>query len=302
MVLYGNAWQGDVLRYAADLGILEGHGVAIVSSDGATGAPSRQRDRSRARRGRSAWRGGGASTEDISGRGRRAACLLRQGPHGRGATALAAELRSSGDDRGFVLEDGTALLDELLMHKLPAEIDAVHRAAALADDAYAAFRAAVRAGRRQYEIVAEIEGALRCGWLSRQFHDHGIGRQGRARHAAGIRAAHRGRRSRHQGAHARGRGLFRADLPHPGRGRVRASRNGALSPSFARRWRPESRRCGRARLRPTSRGRRTTCFAGMGLATTPRTNGRACAGTAWGCSAMASRICSRTSTTPLAPG
>src|SRR5260221_14670827 len=35
MVLYGNAWQGDYLRYAADFGILEGHGLALVSSDGA---------------------------------------------------------------------------------------------------------------------------------------------------------------------------------------------------------------------------------------------------------------------------
>src|SRR6266487_7078825 len=36
MVLYGNAWQGDYLRYAADFGILEGHGIAVVSADGAT--------------------------------------------------------------------------------------------------------------------------------------------------------------------------------------------------------------------------------------------------------------------------
>src|SRR5436309_13093211 len=36
MVLYGNAWQGDYLRYAADFGILEGHGIAIVASDGTT--------------------------------------------------------------------------------------------------------------------------------------------------------------------------------------------------------------------------------------------------------------------------
>ncbi len=32
VVLYGNAWQGDYLRYAADFGILEGHGIALVSS------------------------------------------------------------------------------------------------------------------------------------------------------------------------------------------------------------------------------------------------------------------------------
>src|SRR5215813_9305068 len=36
MVLYGNAWQADYLRYAADFGILEGHGIAVVSADGTT--------------------------------------------------------------------------------------------------------------------------------------------------------------------------------------------------------------------------------------------------------------------------
>src|SRR5213080_5448515 len=35
MVLYGNAWQGDYLRYATNFGILEGHGIVVVSSDGA---------------------------------------------------------------------------------------------------------------------------------------------------------------------------------------------------------------------------------------------------------------------------
>jgi Xaa-Pro aminopeptidase len=64
-------------------------------------------------------------------------------------------------NEGLALENGTALLDELLMHKLPAEIAAIRRAAHMADDAYAAFRAAVRPGRAQYEIVAEIEGYLR---------------------------------------------------------------------------------------------------------------------------------------------
>src|SRR6202050_1045172 len=35
LVLYGNAWQGDYLRYGADFGILEGHGIALISADGA---------------------------------------------------------------------------------------------------------------------------------------------------------------------------------------------------------------------------------------------------------------------------
>ncbi len=34
LVLYGNAWQGDYLRYGTDFGILEGHGIALVDADG----------------------------------------------------------------------------------------------------------------------------------------------------------------------------------------------------------------------------------------------------------------------------
>jgi Xaa-Pro dipeptidase len=66
--------------------------------------------------------------------------------------------------RSFALSDGTALLDKLLMHKIEGEIAAVRRAAQIADEAYAVFRRVVRPGRRQYEIVADIEAHLRrCG-------------------------------------------------------------------------------------------------------------------------------------------
>ena len=34
MLVYGNAWQGDYLRYATDFGILEGQALAIVRGDG----------------------------------------------------------------------------------------------------------------------------------------------------------------------------------------------------------------------------------------------------------------------------
>ena len=34
LVVYGNAWQGDYLRYATDYGILEGEGLAILRRDG----------------------------------------------------------------------------------------------------------------------------------------------------------------------------------------------------------------------------------------------------------------------------
>src|ERR1700686_313563 len=35
VVVYGNAWQCDYLRYVADFGILEGHGIAVIAADGA---------------------------------------------------------------------------------------------------------------------------------------------------------------------------------------------------------------------------------------------------------------------------
>ena len=34
LLIYGNAWQGDYLRYTTDFGILEGQALAIVRHDG----------------------------------------------------------------------------------------------------------------------------------------------------------------------------------------------------------------------------------------------------------------------------
>src|SRR5207247_9372285 len=34
LVVYGNAWQNDYLRYATDFGILEGQALALVREDG----------------------------------------------------------------------------------------------------------------------------------------------------------------------------------------------------------------------------------------------------------------------------
>jgi Xaa-Pro dipeptidase len=158
MVLYGNAWQGDYLRYAADFGILEGHGVAVVSSDGtlelfldsATEAERAEVEVT------------GAAIHFDTDIGRAVAARLERMANHRMLAAPRRHLPNSlADGRSFALEDGTAFLDALLMHKLPAEIEVVRRAAQMADDAYAAFREAVRPGCRQYEIVAEIERYLR---------------------------------------------------------------------------------------------------------------------------------------------
>ncbi|MGB6535343.1 MAG: Xaa-Pro peptidase family protein [Xanthobacteraceae bacterium] len=162
LLLYGNAWQGDYLRYGADFGILEGHGIALIAADGAAelyldSAVEAERaelevpladvrfaaDISRAV----------GSRLDCFAEERLAAAPRRFVP--RALTDPA---------HGFALADATALVDKLLMHKSEGEIAAVRRAAQIADEAYEEFLKAVRPGRHQYEIVADIEAHLRaCG-------------------------------------------------------------------------------------------------------------------------------------------
>jgi Xaa-Pro dipeptidase len=159
LVLYGNAWQGDYLRYAADFGILEGHGIAVVSSDSSTelyldSAAEVERAEAEVP---------GAKIHFAADIGRVVGARLDRVANHRLAAAPRRFLPSwlADKSRNFTLEDGTALVDRLLMHKLPAEIAVLRRAAALADDAYGAFRQAARPGRRQYELVADIEAYLR---------------------------------------------------------------------------------------------------------------------------------------------
>ena len=159
MVLYGNAWQADYLRYATDFGILEGHGIAIVGADGAVelyldSAVEAERAEAEAP----------AVKIVLAGDIARAvgARLDRVANHRLAAAPRRFVPKWLADaERSFALEDGTALLDTLLMHKLPAEIEAIRRAASIADDAYAAFREAVKIGRPQYELVADVEAHLR---------------------------------------------------------------------------------------------------------------------------------------------
>ena len=159
MVLYGNAWQGDYLRYAADFGILEGHGIAIVAADGATelyldSAVEAERADAEVPGVKIAF------APDIA---RAVGTRLDRAANHRVAAAPRRFVPKwlADSERRFALEDGTALLDTLLMHKLPAEIDAIRRAAKLADDAFAVFRQAVAPGRPQYELVADVEAYLR---------------------------------------------------------------------------------------------------------------------------------------------
>jgi Xaa-Pro aminopeptidase len=159
LVLYGNAWQGDYLRYGAGFGILEGHGIALIAADASAELlldSAAEVDRAE----REVPDIKVSFAADIA----RAvgARLDRLGKTPIGVAPLRFVPRwLTAAERGFALTDATALVDKLLMHKSAGEIAAIRRAADIADDAYGVFRGAVRPGRRQYEIVADIEAHLR---------------------------------------------------------------------------------------------------------------------------------------------
>jgi Xaa-Pro aminopeptidase len=159
LVLYGNAWQGDYLRYGADFGILEGHGIAVIAADGTTelyldSATDVERAEAEVT---------GATIRFAPDIARAVGARLDRVANHRLAAAPRRFVPNwlADASRSFALEDGTTLIDRLLMHKLPGEIAALRRAAALADDAYVAFREAAKPGRRQYELVADVEAYLR---------------------------------------------------------------------------------------------------------------------------------------------
>lgn len=159
VLLYGNAWQGDYLRYGADFGILEGHGIALVDADGAVELfLDSATDAERAE-----LESPGVRVYFATDIARAVGSRLDRVANTRLAAAPRPFMPQWLADpaRSFSLGDATVLVDKLLMHKSPGEIEAVRRAAQVADEAYVEFLKAVRPGRRQYEIVADIESHLR---------------------------------------------------------------------------------------------------------------------------------------------
>ena len=159
IIAFGTSWQEAHLRYVADFGILEGNGIAILGADGRCrlfldSAVEAERARVEAPGvetllARELAQAVGASLETVANQ------RLAAAPRHLLPVWLTA------GERRFRLEDGAALLDRLLMEKMPREIDAMRRAAALADEGYEVFRQAARAGRKQYEVVADVEAFLR---------------------------------------------------------------------------------------------------------------------------------------------
>ena len=174
-LVIGNNWHADYLRYATDFGIQEGQGIALVRADGTTSLFLD--DPNECERARAETTGLDIhyapqivkeAREQITRAGNRnvAASPMHLLPYG---------LVNAGSDVRY--SDGAPVIERLLMSKMEVELDCIRRASKLADEGYIIFRDAARPGRKDYELIAEIETFFRAHGIAENFMIIGVGGQ-----------------------------------------------------------------------------------------------------------------------------
>jgi Xaa-Pro aminopeptidase len=173
LLLYGNAWQCDYLRYATDFGILEGQALALVRGDGhATLYLDSPLEVDRAQLDCPGIEV--VHAPDLVAEVDRALDRLGNQRIGAAPKRLLPR-RIAARAEQLSLSDQTAFIDRLLMGKLPSEVEAVRRAAKLADEGYRVFMQAARPGRADYELIAETEAFFRAHGVDDNFQIIGVG-------------------------------------------------------------------------------------------------------------------------------
>jgi len=173
LVVAGNPWRSDYLRFALDVTPIEGHAFAFLEREG----PGRiivehpaeaARLRSEQPLLQVSWSPSPIAETETAIRalgGRRIALApLAAVPHRLAIGPLGSSVIPT-----------TALLDRLMLRKSSSEIDAFRRAAALADEGYAVFREAARVGRPEYALVADVEAFFRSRGCPENFQILGSG-------------------------------------------------------------------------------------------------------------------------------
>jgi len=192
LVVAGDPWRSDYLRYATDLTPSEGQVFAFVERESVvrviTESPV-EAARFRAEQGDLQVTWSLSPIEEAEAAIRSLGSSARIGL----APVAAIPLRLAAGPLRASLEPATALLDRLMLRKSALEIDALRSAAALADDGYAAFREAASAGRPEYELVAEVEAFFRSRGCPENFQILASGgREVRGMHPPGERRLARG--------------------------------------------------------------------------------------------------------------
>src|SRR6266516_2683256 len=173
LVVAGNPWRSDYLRFAADITAVEGQAFAFIDRDG----PARiivehpaEAARFRSERAELDVRWSLSAIEEteiaIRELGRRRIALA---PH------VAVPYRLAMGPLVASIAPATALLDRLMLRKSPSEIEAFRRAAVLADEGYAVFLKAARVGRPEYALVADVEAFFRSRGCPENFQILGAG-------------------------------------------------------------------------------------------------------------------------------
>ena len=184
LAVAANPWRTDYLRYALDVTVAEGTAIALIERGGATRllleSPAE------------AERLGGEWTQSPAAR---AAEILASYPSQKIAVAPRQALPyalARGPHRQSIAP-ATAMLDRLLLYKLPGEAEAVKRAAVLADEGYGVFRDSARVGRPEYALVADVEAFFRSRGCPENFMILGSGGvEVRGMHPPGERRIARG--------------------------------------------------------------------------------------------------------------
>ncbi|HTF13499.1 MAG TPA: M24 family metallopeptidase, partial [Burkholderiales bacterium] len=186
LVVAGNPWRSDYLRFAGDITPVEGHVFAFIDRAG----PARiivehpaeaARLRSEQPELEVSWSLFAIEETETAiralGKRRIALAPLAAVPYRLARGPLVASIAPA-----------TALLDRLMLRKSPSEIEAFRRAAALADEGYAVFREAARVGRPEYALVADVEAFFRSRGCPENFQILGSGgREVRGMHPPGER-------------------------------------------------------------------------------------------------------------------
>ena len=174
LVLMGNNWHADYLRYGTDFGIQEGQGIALIRADGTTTLLLDD------------------AAECERARGETDGCEVVHAPQlvqearnriarsgNRSLAASPMHLLPFGllklEEEDLRIADGAPVIEKLLMTKMEVELDCIRKASKLCDEGYIIFRDAARAGRKDYELIAEIESFFRSRGIAENFMIIGVG-------------------------------------------------------------------------------------------------------------------------------
>lgn len=175
LLVIGNNWHADYLRYATDFGIQEGQGIALVRNDGATTLlldDPMECERARTEAPHCDVHYAPQLVREAKAR------VARAGNRNVAASPmhlLPYGLVNAGSDVRYV--DGAPVIEKLLMTKMEVELDCIRRASKLADEGYMVFRDAARPGRKDYELIGEIETFFRAHGIAENFMIIGVGGQ-----------------------------------------------------------------------------------------------------------------------------